>query len=50
MYHVSLELTPEQVKQLKQQALNRDLSVKAYVTRLVTRDLEKAAAAENKNK
>ncbi|MGR3295839.1 MAG: hypothetical protein ACUZ8A_06395 [Candidatus Bathyanammoxibius sp.] len=35
MYNLGLDLTPEEVKQLKQLALDNDLSVRAQVTKLV---------------
>lgn len=46
VYHIGLELTPDQVKKLKQLALDKDLKVKDLVTSLVVTELSK----ENKNK
>lgn len=46
MYHVALELTPEQIKQLKLQATERDQSVKSYITGLVIKSLDKNAKKE----
>lgn len=46
MYHVGLALEPEQVKQLRQQALESDKTVRDYVTDLVL----DALAAKSKNK
>lgn len=40
MYHVSLDLTPRQVHQLKVSALNQSISVKGLVTALVVVHLE----------
>ena len=41
MYHVDLELTDEQVKQLKQLSLDRGISVRGLVTELATREIQK---------
>lgn len=35
VYHLDLDLSPEEVKRMKQLALDRDLSVKEMVTRMV---------------
>lgn len=40
MYHVALELSPEQKKQLKLRATTRGQSVKDYVTELVVQSLK----------
>jgi len=40
VYHVSLDLTPRQVHQLKISALNQSMSVKGLVTALVVVHLE----------
>lgn len=42
MYQVSLDLSPEEVKAMRQLALDRDTSVRGLLTRLVTDELEKA--------
>jgi len=39
VYHVALELTQEQVKQLKLRATNCDCSVKEHIRLLVVKDL-----------
>ena len=41
MYHIGLALTAEQVKQLKELALARDLTTKDLVTRLVVEAITK---------
>lgn len=41
MYHVGLDLTPEQVKRLKQVALAHDLPVKAWVTKVVIESMDR---------
>jgi hypothetical protein len=41
VYHVGLDLTTEQIKQLKQLALLRDLAVKDLVTQLVVQAIGK---------
>ena len=43
MYHVVLDLTGGEVKQLKQLALKRDTSVKGLVTHLVVEAIRKEA-------
>ena len=57
MYSVDLGLSREQVKQLKQLALNCDLPVRGLVTKLVIAAIESAetkpshpAKKQNKNK
>ena len=40
VYHIDLDLSPEQVKQLKRLAIDRDLSVKEMVTRMVKSTIE----------
>ena len=45
MYHVDLELTDEQVRQLRQLALDRSTSVRGLVTELAIREIQ-----ESKNK
>ncbi len=40
MYHIDLDLSPDQVKQLKRLAIDRDLSVKEMVTRMVKSTIE----------
>lgn len=41
MYRVDLDLDREQVKQLKQIALDRDTSVRGLVTELATKEIQK---------
>lgn len=41
MYHVALELTPEQKMQLKLQATKRGQSIKSYIMELVVKSLSK---------
>ena len=49
MYHVGLALEPEQVKQLKQLALDNDKTVREFVTDLVLEALaEKRKTEKNK--
>lgn len=48
MYHISLALSPEQVKQLRFIALERGLTVKELVTRLVTKELDQVARSTAK--
>ena len=50
MYHVTLDLTGSQVKQLKGRALEKDTSVRGLVTELVVRDLECAEKEEVKSR
>ena len=45
MYRVDLDLDREQVKQLKQLALDRDTSVRGLVTQTIIREIQ-----ESKNK
>ena len=45
MYRVDLDLDREQVKQLRQLALDRDTSVRGLVTQLTVREIQ-----EDKNK
>jgi uncharacterized OsmC-like protein len=40
VYHIDLDLSPEQVKQLKRLAIDRDLSVKELVTQVVKNTIE----------
>lgn len=48
MYHISLALSPEQVKQLRFIALERGLTVKELVTRLVVKELGHTAGVAAK--
>lgn len=48
MYHVALELTPEQKTQLKMKAAERHQSVKDFVTELVVKGLNEVAAQKKK--
>jgi len=41
MYHVDLELTDEQVRQLRQLAFDRSTTVRGLVTELVIREIQK---------
>jgi len=41
MYHVDLELTDDQVRQLKQLAFDRDTSVRGLVTELTVKEIQK---------
>ena len=41
MYRVDLDLDREQVKQLRQLALDRDTSVRGLVTELTVREIQK---------
>ena len=42
MYRVDLDLDRDQVKQLRQLALDRDTSVRGLVTELATREIQKS--------
>ncbi len=46
MYSVDLDLSREQVKQLKQLALNCDIPVRGLVTKLVTTAIESVPKAQ----
>lgn len=46
MYHVALELTPEQKTQLKLRATTRGQSVKSYITELVVKSLDQKSKKE----
>ena len=50
MYHVGLALEPEQVKELKQAALDNDKTVREFVTDLVLEALAKKKNAERKDR
>ncbi len=50
LYHVGLDLTSDQVKELRQLALSRDQSVKDLVKDLVVDALQKGGATETKSK
>ena len=41
MYHVDLELTDEQVKQLRQLSFDRGISVRGLVTELVIKEVQR---------
>lgn len=47
MYHVELDISQAQKKQLKQAALDEGQTVKAYVTALVLVDLSKKQKKED---
>ena len=46
MYHVALELTQEQVKQLRLLATKRDRTVQGFVSSLVVEAIESAEATQ----
>jgi hypothetical protein len=48
VYHVALELTPEQKTQLKLRATTRGQSVKSYITELVVTSLTPVRAGSKK--
>ena len=48
MYRVDLDLDREQVKQLRQLALDRDTSVRGLVTELVTKEIQENQERKNK--
>ena len=48
MYRVDLDLDREQVKQLRQLALDRDTSVRGLVTELAVREIQKSKEQKNK--
>ena len=48
MYRVDLDLDREQVKQLRQLALDRDTSVRGLATELVIREIQKDQESKNK--
>ena len=48
MYRVDLDLDREQVKQLRQLALDRDTSVRGLVTELTVREIQKSKEQKNK--
>ena len=48
MYHVDLELTDEQVKQLKQLALDRSTTVRGLATELVIKEIQEDKIKKNK--
>ena len=50
MYHVGLALEPEQVKQLRQQALEDNKTVRAFVTDVVLEALATRKKTDTKNK
>ena len=51
MYRVDLDLNREQVKQLRQLALDRDTSVRGLVTQLAIQEIQDSQdSKENKNK
>lgn len=48
MYHVDLELTDEQVKQLRQLAFDRDITVRGLVTELAVKEIQKSIDQKSK--
>ena len=48
MYRVDLDIDREQVKQLRQLALDRDTSVRGLVTELVTKEIQENQERKNK--
>ena len=48
MYHVALELTPEQKTRLKMTAAERHQTVKDFVSELVVKGLDEATATKKK--
>ena len=50
MYHVDLELTDEQVKQLRQLALDRSTTVRGLVTELAVKEIQKSQEQKNTEK
>ena len=50
MYRVDLDLDREQVKQLRQLALDRDTSVRGLVTELVIKEIQKSKGQKNTEK
>ena len=48
MYHVDLELTDEQVRQLRQLAFDRSTTVRGLVTELAVREIQKSKEQKNK--
>lgn len=49
MYRVDLDLDREQVKQLRQLALDRDTSVRGLVTELTVKEIQNQKEKNNKN-
>jgi len=49
MYHVDLELTDEQVRQLRQLAFDRSTTVRGLVTGLTVNEIQKNQESKNKN-
>ena len=47
MYRVDLDLDREQVKQLRQLALDRDTSVRGLVTELAIKEIQKNQESKN---
>jgi len=50
MYHVDLELTDEQVRQLRQRAFDRGISVRGLVTQLAIKEIQKDMAIQKSKK
>lgn len=48
MYHVDLELTDEQVRQLRQLSFDRGQSVRGLVTELTIKEIQKSKEQKNK--
>ena len=50
MYHVDLELTDEQVKQLRQLSFDRGISVRGLVTELVIKEVKRVQKIKENKK
>jgi len=50
MYHVDLELTDEQVRQLKQLAFDRSQSVRGLVTQVTIREIQESKKQKEETK
>ena len=50
MYHVDLELTDEQVKQLRQLSFDRGISVRGLVTELVIKEVQRVQKGKENKK
>ena len=50
MYHVDLELTDEQVKQLRQLSFDRGISVRGLVTELVIKEVQRVQKIKENKK
>ena len=50
MYHVDLELTDEQVKQLRQLSFDRGISVRGLVTELAIKEIQRVQKIKENKK